>query len=173
MTGILYDSVDVTQIPAGAAAVAGYTTGLYPTWASLCAKFPNAQRLSIAIAASHDADTLDVETGDAAVADAPGWVRRQHARGLTRPCLYASVSVMDNLIWTIEAAGIPRSSVRLWSAHYGSALGPHCCGPDTCRLTASTMDLGHPHRRQPPVQIWMSPSSLMISSPLFPPGRRQ
>jgi len=78
VTGILYDSVDVTQIPAGAEAVAGYTTGLYPTWASLCAKFPNAQRLSIAIAASHDADTLDVETGDAAVADAPGWVRRQH-----------------------------------------------------------------------------------------------
>jgi hypothetical protein len=37
VTGILYDSVDVTQIPAGAEAVAGYTTGLYPHMGeSLC-----------------------------------------------------------------------------------------------------------------------------------------
>ena len=137
MTGVLYDSIDVTQIPLGAPAVAGYVNGSWATWASLAIKFPNARRLSIAVTSSADADCLDVEQGDAAVADAPGWVTRRRARGITRPCLYASVSVMNSLVWTIEAAGIPRSSVRLWSAHYA---GQHICGPTTCALTASTMD---------------------------------
>ena len=138
VTGILYDSIDLSQIPPDAPAVAGYTSGFWPTAGQLAAKFPNAHHLTIAIAADHDADALDIEAGDATVAEAPAWVRRQQTRGVTRPCLYASASVINNVVWTIEAAGIPRSAVRLWAAHYGA--GCHICGRDTCALTASTCD---------------------------------
>src|ERR1019366_5229489 len=36
----MYDSVDIKQIPADAFAVAGYTTGNWPTFHSLAAAFP-------------------------------------------------------------------------------------------------------------------------------------
>ena len=138
MTGILYDSIDLNQIPADAPAVAGYCGGAWPTFSSLAARFPNAQRLSIAVTSAHDADALDVEPGDATVADAPNWVVRQHTRGLTRPCLYASASVMSDLLATLNRAGIPRTSVRLWSAHYtGSA---HICAPTGCGQVPTPMD---------------------------------
>jgi len=134
----MFDSVDVTQIPLGAEAVAGYTTGLYPTWSSLAAKFPHAYRLSIAVNSGENADCLDIEAGDATVGDAPGWYARQRARGVARPCLYASVSTMGSLLGVLRLAGIPRSSVRLWSAHYGD--GQHVCGPGSCRMTSTAVD---------------------------------
>ena len=169
MTGILYDSIDVGQIPADAQYAAGYVNGMWPTFSQLAARFPRARLLSIAVTSSADADALDVESGDAAVADAPGWVTRQRARGLPRPCLYASASIMDSLMWTLEAAGITRSSVRLWSAHYS---GQHICGPSTCALTASTMDGTQYTAPAPSGEILTHPSSLTIFSPPPPPGRR-
>ena len=140
VTGILYDSIDVTQIPLDAPAVAGYVNGSWATWPSLAVKFPRAQRLSIAVTAASDADCLDIEAGDATVADAPGWYARQKTRGAARPCFYASASVMGALVNTLQAAGISRSLVRLWSAHYGSSLGAHVCAPATCGEVPIPMD---------------------------------
>jgi len=91
--------------------------------------------LSIAVFAHDDADCLDVELGDATPAQAPAWVKRQKA---PRPCLYASASVMNLLVATLDRAGIARGSVRLWSAHYKS--GEHICGPDTCKLMSARAD---------------------------------
>lgn len=123
---VMYDSIDLTQIPADAPAVAGYTAGKWPTYPKLEVKFPKAKRLSIAIASRFNADCLDVEPGDATVADAPAWVHRQHSLGKRRPVVYCSASTANSLMDTLARAGIGRSKYRLWTAHYTHI--PHICG---------------------------------------------
>ena len=128
----MYDSVDVSTVPLNAQAVAGYVGGSWPTYLPLVQAFPKAKHLSIAIAASEDADCLDIETGDATPDEAPGWVRRQWARGVKRPCLYANLSTMP----AVEAAlaGIPRTRYRLWVAQYLIPRRPHLpAGFDACQ----------------------------------------
>jgi hypothetical protein len=135
----MLDSVDVAHLPDGAAAYAGYTTGLFPTWEALKARFGGkAHLLSIAINAAEHAICLDVEQGDAQPWQAPGWVKTEHARNVARPVLYASVSKMATVAGYLRHAGIPLTAVRLWSAHYGA--GEHICGPATCKLIAEPMD---------------------------------
>jgi hypothetical protein len=127
---IMFDSTDLSQIPAGPAAAAGYVGGRWPTFHDLAARFPHALLLSIAISASEDADAIDVENGDATAPQVPAWHDRQRERGVLRPCVYASVSTMQaEVIPELRAAGINRPDVRLWSAHYA---GLHICGPSTC-----------------------------------------
>lgn len=134
----MWDAIDITQIPPNPAAVAGYTSGRWPTYNSLVARFPHAQHLSIAISADQDADCLDIEPGDAVPAQAAAWVTRQLALGKARPCLYASAGTMGAVLAGLKAAGIDPGAVRLWSAHYGA--GEHICGPGTCRLVTRAMD---------------------------------
>ena len=133
MTGItMWDSVDISQIPADATAAAGYVDGRFANIAELRDRFPRAHILSIAVFAAHDADCLDIEQGDATPGQAAGWYARQRARGIARPCLYASAFVMDTEVWpALIKSGIARSAVRLWSAHYGA--GSHICGPTSCK----------------------------------------
>ena len=132
MTITMFDSTDISQIPASAQAVAGYVNGKWQTYPHLVAAFPHAHVLSIAVSASADADCLDIETGDATPAQAAAWYARQKARGVARPCLYASAFIMDTeVIPAITRAGISRAGVRLWSAHYTRAA--HICGPSSCR----------------------------------------
>jgi hypothetical protein len=140
VTLTMYDSTNVGTLPPGADAYAGYVQGAFQTFAALKRLFAagGAHLLSIAVFASGDADCLDIETGDATIAQAPGWVKRQLARGAHRPCLYTSVSNMDALVTALGGAGIPRTEIRLWSAHYGQ--GKHICGPGTCGLTSHACD---------------------------------
>jgi len=118
MTITMYDSVDVSQIPVTAEAVAGYTTGLYPTFPVLAQRFPHAHLLSIAVDSGEDADCLDVETGDGTPADAPAWYRRQIKLGKKLPCFYANSSTMPSVVAALTKSGIPRSQYRVWTAHY-------------------------------------------------------
>lgn len=122
----MYDSVTLTEIPANAQAVAGYVNGRWPTYKQLIVKWPYAQRVSVAVTAEVDADCLDIENGDATPAQAPAWVRRQQARGLVRPIVYADLSTMPTVLGTLAASGISRSRVRVWTAHYTHV--PHRCG---------------------------------------------
>ena len=140
VTLTMYDSTNVGTLPPGADAYAGYVQGAFPTFAALKRLFAasGAHLLSIAVFASGDADCLDIEPEDATIAQAPGWVKRQLARGAHRPCLYTSVSNMDALVATLGGAGISRAEVRLWSAHYEQ--GKHICGPGTCGLTRHPCD---------------------------------
>lgn len=139
MTLTMFDSVDVSQIPASAQAVAGYVNGRFVTYPHLLAAFPHAHVLSIAVNAAADADCLDIETGDATPGQAAAWYARQKTRGVARPCLYASAFVMDTeVIPAIKAAGISPGSVRLWSAHYTGTA--HICGPSSCRELGITAD---------------------------------
>jgi hypothetical protein len=123
---VMYDSVDVSQIPGDAQAVAGYVGGDWPTFPDLEKHWPRAQRLSIAVNAAEDADCLDVEKGDATPADAPGWFQRQKARRVALPCFYGSVSVIPQIETILAAHGVTRSEYRVLSAHYTGQ--PHICG---------------------------------------------
>jgi len=134
----MFDSIDVTQIPVGPLAVAGYVDGAFQTMTELAARFPHALRLSIAVSPAHDADCLDVETGDASPAEVPGWYDRQRARGVARPCIYANASTMQaGIIPLVRSGRIARPLVRLWSAHYS---GQHICAPHTCGAVSIGMD---------------------------------
>lgn len=128
MTFRMLDSTTVANLPGGADAYAGYTTGLFPTWPALKARFEGkAHLVSIAISASEHALCLDVEKGDATPAQVPAWVATEHSRKVARPIVYASASAMPDILARLAAAGIKRGAVRLWSAHYG--IGKHICGP--------------------------------------------
>jgi peptidoglycan hydrolase-like protein with peptidoglycan-binding domain len=127
------------QVPAGAEAVACYVDGRFANSAEAARRFPRAHILTIAVFASHDASCLDIEKGDATPGQAAAWYLRQKARGVTRPCLYASAFTMDTeVIPAIVAAGIRPGEVRLWSAHYTHAA--HVCGPRSCRELGITAD---------------------------------
>lgn len=115
----MFDSVAVGEIPADAPAVAGYVHGRFPTWPLLVVEFPHAHQLSIAVQADeNDAECLDVEAGDATMVEAIPWVQRALARGVKRPVLYSSLSISQELIDACEHAGIARSQIRIWTAHY-------------------------------------------------------
>jgi peptidoglycan hydrolase-like protein with peptidoglycan-binding domain len=133
----MYDSIDVRQIPANAAYAAGYTSGHWPTYAngSLKAHLPHARLLSIAVTAAHDAECLDIETGDAVNWQAPGWIRRQHARGVKRPVLYTSASNVGALINVCSMNGLNRwKDYVIWAAHYTRR---HKCSPAACGYPAA------------------------------------
>lgn len=135
---IMFDAIDLAQIPVGPAAAAGYVDGKWQTFPELAARYPNARLLSIAVSAEHDADCLDVETGDATPADVPGWYARQRARGTERPCIYASASVMEaSVIPLVRSGAIARPLVRLWSAHYS---GVHICSASSCGAVSIPVD---------------------------------
>jgi hypothetical protein len=145
LTGIvMYDSAYDDQFPAGAAAYAAYVdggVGDQPNYDWIVQAFPGAHHLSIALFADKDADALDVEPGAAVPSDIPGWYARQRRRGIARPCIYASASTMQaSVIPAIRSVPVIRSSVRLWTAHFGE--GEHICGPGkgTCGQLAFDAD---------------------------------
>lgn len=126
----MYDDVNVSLIPVTAQAVAGYVDGRWPTYAQLVKKFPHAKRVvSIAVFPSDNAEALDVEPGDATVAQAASWVKRQHARGLKKPIVYTAASWGQNLVNALTAAGLKYGIDYLWwSAHY--TMKPHLCSSE-------------------------------------------
>lgn len=99
-------------------ALAGYDDGRFNDIRQIEQEYPGHRHQAIAVFASDDGDWLDVETFDATPQQAPGWVRRQHARGLARPGVYANQSTMPAVERALEQAGIARQSVRLIVAHY-------------------------------------------------------
>ena len=119
---VMFDSVNVQEIPSLANtnrdAVAGYVDGLFRNEQEVIAHDPQAHHLSIAVFATDVADCLDIENGDATPEQAPAWWHHATMHGIWRPCLYASLSVIPDVVHHLEAAGIHRSSYRLWSAHY-------------------------------------------------------
>jgi hypothetical protein len=121
----MYDAVNVSNIPANAVAVAGYVNGHWPTYPTLKKKFPHAKVLSIAVTVHADAECLDVEAGDATPNQAPAWVVRQKKLGVKKPVVYTSVSQAPALLRELNKAGIKRSAIRLWTAHY--TFRPHRC----------------------------------------------
>jgi hypothetical protein len=141
----MFDTAQNDQYPpGGGAAYAAYVDGGIgdqPNYSHIVQAFPGAHHLSIALFAGHDADALDVEPAAAGPGDIPGWYARQRRRGIDRPCIYANVSTMETqIIPVIRAIPLIRTTIRLWTAHYGE--GEHICGPGmgTCGQLAFDAD---------------------------------
>lgn len=122
MTFLMFDSVTPGAIGRLAStspdAVAGYVDGRFRDLLQIAQAYPEHRHLAIAVHPSDDADCLDIETGDARPVDAPAWVRRQHARGIARPWLYANTSTWPQVIRALQLAGIPRQAVVKWRADF-------------------------------------------------------
>jgi hypothetical protein len=138
----MYDTIYNNQFPANAEAYAAYVDGglgNQPNYAYIVNTFPKAEHLSIALFSSNNADALDVEAGAATPDEIPAWSTRQRSRGIQRPCIYANASTMQgSVLPVLSGANIARSSVRLWTAHYG--LGQHICGPSSCGALSTEAD---------------------------------
>ena len=138
MTLTMADSITPASLPSGYDAYLGYVDGSWPDFQAEMQRFPGAHVLGLAVTAADDAEGLDVEKYDATPEQAPGWVKRQFARHVQRPVIYASASAMSSILIALAGAGIARPSVRLLSAHYGA--GEHICGPDSCGQVHVPMD---------------------------------
>ena len=137
----MLDSITPGNLPPGADAYAGYADGRFANLTAMRARFPGTRILGIAVFAATDAEAADCEPGDMMPAQLPAWVKRQQARGVARPVVYASISQMPVVLATLGAAGIPRASVRAWSAHYGA--GKHICtGMDGTQWTDRSAGTG-------------------------------
>lgn len=124
MTRLMYDSVTPGSIPQSAAMVAGYVDGRYAWSAEGWARFPHAVHVPIAVFASTNAGVvLDVETGDATPAQAPGWVQRRRAAGVD-PSVYCNTSVWPSVRAAFTSAGVAQP--HYWVAAYpgGGAVIP-------------------------------------------------
>ena len=127
MTTSMPDSIFPVNLPGGYPAYLGYTDGFWPTMSDLERLFPHAHLLSLTVRGG-PAIGCDVESGDLSPAQGCTWARDQIRAGADRPVIYASASVMrDAVIPALASLSVPRASVRLLSAHYGT--GEHICGP--------------------------------------------
>jgi hypothetical protein len=115
----MFDAVNISQIPSGPRAVAGYTAGLFITYPVLIRRFPHAIVKSIAIGWGWRAQCLDVEPLDAIPAQVVAWIRVERAVGFAKPCVYSSIwEYVHNIRPLLAAAHIPRSSIFEWDADY-------------------------------------------------------
>ena len=137
---VQYDSIVPSQIPSNAVAVAGYVGGNWPDYSILVQRFPLARHKSVAVNAFEDADILDTENGDAVPEQAPSWFRRQKARGLKLPGVYADASTMPSVVAQLEAAGITRSEYVMWVAHVeAEPVPPFEQGADAVQWTFNAL----------------------------------
>lgn len=116
----MYDSVTATDIPTSAAMVAGYAAA-DPSFAwspADWARFPNAVKVVIATRASVTGlgiHVLDVETGDATPAEAPGWANTQRALGQI-PSVYCNASTWPSVQSAFTTAAVDQP--YYWIAAY-------------------------------------------------------
>jgi hypothetical protein len=114
----MYDSITAVDIPATAQMVAGYVQD-DPSfgWSDAdWARFPTAVKVRIATRAwINDGHVLDVETGDATPAQAPGWAQMRRAAGVD-PTVYCNASTERAVRAAFDAAGVPQPDY--WTAHY-------------------------------------------------------
>jgi hypothetical protein len=116
------DSTTAADIPVhGTELVAGYGNGAYAWTAADWARFPDARHVAIDVNGSDPGGcgVLDVETGDATVAEAVTWVHRRTAAapGSYVPVIYCNRSTLTPLFNAMNAAGLKIvTHFRLWVA---------------------------------------------------------
>jgi hypothetical protein len=130
MTYRMADSINPAALPPGMDAYAGYDDGNWPDYQTIAAAHPGAHLLDLTVWLANRGTGIDVEPGDATVAQAPIFVQERLAAGVVLPVVYCPASWSQAVFNAMAAAGIPRNLWRLVSAHYGA--GQHICGPGTC-----------------------------------------
>lgn len=112
---IMFDSVNIHNIPANASMVAGYVNGHWPTYHDLLNQFPHAHVVSIDVFGTAVADVIDVENGDATPQVAVSW--SAHMRTLGRhPIVYASRALIPTIIAAFNNSKQPLP--YFWVADY-------------------------------------------------------
>jgi len=123
---VMYDGVNPATVPPGAQVYAGYVNGNWPSYNALVQQYPTAQHVSITVNSSGTAQVLDVESGDAAAVDVPGWLNRMRAEGVHRPTVYCSRIGAPGYGWQNVIDACNSAGVALpdfWIADYTD--GPH------------------------------------------------
>jgi hypothetical protein len=120
MTQTMYDSTEISAIPAGAKLVAAYVDG-FGGYEAAVARFGAANVVSISVQ-NTNADVADVENGAMTPADLPGWLARQYARGIMRPGIYCNQSTWPS----VKAVVGGNTRVSYWIAAPGEngSAGP-------------------------------------------------
>lgn len=125
MTLRMADAIYPQNLPPGLDAYAGYDSGNWPDFPAIAAAHPSGRLLEITPSLANRGQCLDIEAGDARPQDAPTYIKWRIASGVVLPKIYFSVSLMPEVLGYCNAAGIPRSSYKVWTAHYGA--GQHIC----------------------------------------------
>ncbi len=127
MTRVMFDGTHelVPNIPLDAQMVAGYLAPSPFAWtAADWARFPGAAKVRIAVrSTTNDGHVLDVESGDATPAQAPGWVVMRRAAGAD-PTVYCSEGLWPSVRAAFTAANVAQP--HYWVAAYpgGGAIIP-------------------------------------------------
>ena len=116
MTRMMFDGVDASSVPSGAAIYAGYLDGDWQSYDPLVARYPGALHVSICVSSSDSARVLDVESGDASADEAPGWVARQRAAGSADPAVYMNASTWPSVQAAFADQGV--APPLYWVADY-------------------------------------------------------
>jgi hypothetical protein len=133
-------------------AVAAYGNGRYENYAKAKAEFPHVPALEIDVSGQGIGDAGDFENGDMPYSEAGRWAAGRMRAGVKRPVIYFSVGDWSAVHASLEAAGVKRSEVRLWTAHYTGH--PHLCSSE-CGLAGETADAtqwGTPGHLPPPYE---------------------
>ena len=112
------DAVTPGNIPGSYRYIGCYASGTYANCGAMHALHPNATLITIATYAGAAARCLDIEPSDAVPSQGPGWIRWMISLHVYKPCLYSSLSEMSQVIYYLNASGIPRSDYLLWDAHW-------------------------------------------------------
>lgn len=135
MTSVyMYDDVTAALIPADAEYVAYYTDGRYANLAACKARCTKAKFVGIAVKSSDPAEALDVEPGDATIADVFYWLKGKAKKDgpFIAPMIYIQASDADELMMHMDANHfVQKRDFLLWTAHYTGKA--HLCGPSTCK----------------------------------------
>jgi hypothetical protein len=115
---VMYDSVDLNQIPKQPHAIACYRNGDTANEHQARLRFPHARILPISVTGAVPCECYDIERGDYTPDHVPELLRLALHEGITRPCFYASLSVMPEIHQQLKSTGIPRTRIRLWVAYY-------------------------------------------------------
>lgn len=107
------DAVTVANLPPGMDLYAGYGNGYYTNAGAILRRFPTAKVVTIDVIGNEPTcDILDIETGDATPASAPGWIARG-GKGL-----YCNSSTWPAVEQAMADAGMGIPPSGYWIAHY-------------------------------------------------------
>jgi peptidoglycan hydrolase-like protein with peptidoglycan-binding domain len=106
-------------------AVATYGNGRFANHAAARAEFPHAHLLEIDVRGDGIGNAGDFEAGDMPFSRAGSWAKQRIQAGVERPVIYFSLSNWRAVMQSLQAAGLSRRDVRIWTAHYDGR--PHLC----------------------------------------------
>ncbi|HUC01097.1 MAG TPA: hypothetical protein VMS11_14850 [Solirubrobacterales bacterium] len=119
--GTMFDTVnDPKETFAGleVEAIAAYGNGKFANFKAAKKEFPNVHVLEIDVNGQGIGNVGDFEAGDMDFSHAGSWAKSRIRAGVHRPVIYFSVSNWDTVMSSLRAAGLKRSDVRIWTAHY-------------------------------------------------------